>query len=138
MHYLLCVLPYMYLSAFLWIVRGSYIPIYNYTIVSEKMGQYCFCPSVLPFVFSDNMVKGQILVVPFTATIHHSHFKLGIVLRLGSNMLLTEFKSASYLLPVVRLTIFFPNNMVKCQIFVALCWGYTHRFLVPSMRAILL
>ena len=36
---------------------------------------------------------------------NHSHFKLGMVLRLGSYTSLTKFRSDSYLLPVLRLSL---------------------------------
>ena len=43
---------------------------------------------------------------------HHSHFKLGMVLLLGSYTLLTEFRSTSYLLPVYDL-VYFPGNVAN-------------------------
>ena len=52
------------------------------------------------------MVKCQIFVALFSSTIHHSLFRLGMVLQLGVYMSLTESTSTSYLLHVLRFGLF--------------------------------
>ena len=58
------------------------------------------------YTYRHNMVKCQIFVVLFSATMHHSHFKLGMMLRLGILHVAYRIRSSSYPLPVLRLSIF--------------------------------
>ena len=50
------------------------------------------------------MVKWQIFIANFSATMHHSHFKLGMVLQL--QVLHFSYESASYLFPVLQHSLF--------------------------------
>ena len=73
----------------------------NYTPTSKKMGY-----TVLAHL-SINLSAEPSVTNIFAATMHHSHFQLGMVLWLGLLHGATEFRSASYLLPVLRLGLFF-------------------------------
>ena len=72
------------------------------------------------FTFRHNMVKYQTFVALFSATMHHSHFTLGMVLQLG-------VLHVAYRIHVRQLStscfMTFIFYMVWCQIFVALCRG---------------
>ena len=82
-------------------------------------------------------IHNQYFLSPSITNIFQSHFSQQLCITAlsnlvwcfafcyGSYMLLTEFMSAIYLLPVLRLFIF-QHNMVKCQIFVALFSAITH------------
>ena len=87
------------------------------------------------FIFWHNMVKCQIFVELSSATMNHSHFKLGMVLLLG--ILLVAYRIHVHQLSTSCVTTLFVlrHNMVECQMFVAPCGGYTqwavtHRFIV--------
>ena len=58
---------------------------------------------------------------------HHSHFRLGMVLQLGVLQVANEFTSASYLIPVLRLSLFSDIAWsCKCKIFVVLSSATIH------------
>ena len=63
---------------------------------SKKKGHTVLPLSVL------SSVTNIVFILPLT-TLHDSHFKVGIVLQLGSYISLTEFRPASYLLPASQL-----------------------------------
>ena len=94
-----------------------------YWIHVRQLSTSCFSTY---FIFRHNMVKCQIFVTLCSATMHHSHFKLGMVLWLG-------VKHLSYWIHVHQLStscfltyFILRHNMVKCQIFVTLCSATMH------------
>ena len=56
--------------------------------------------------FQTYLVNVQIFVALFSATMHPSHFKLGIVPWLGAWHVANQIHVASFLLPVLRLSLF--------------------------------
>ena len=109
------------------------------TPASKRSGIYCFSsvrPSFRPS-FLPSITKG--FVAPFSAAMHHNHFKLGMVLPLrvlhvAYRIHVRESSTSCFTTQFV-----FQHNMVKCPIFVALWggilggytrWAVTHRFFV--------
>ena len=100
------------------VITGYYRP------ASKKRGYTGLALSVRPsFRLALRPSVTKSFVAPFSATMHHSHFKLGMVLRLGILHVAYRIQVPSYLLPVFR------HNMVIWQIFIALCGGILSDFL---------
>ena len=92
----------------------------TYQILICQFSTFCFTTY---FIFLQDMVKCQIFVTLFSATMHHSHFKLGMVLWLGVLQVPIWIQVCHLSTSCFKTYFIFWHNMVKCQIFVTLCRG---------------